>query len=424
MFRRLHIHMTLFSTLITGAILSLMAVVCLLITENNIRQNYYTIFTNNAYSCISYLESQSVLSHRWMQQAKNNYGIDMQIHDGDTPLYFDRLHDTETREEIFALAKEESAQNQGLNLNLSAGNQTLTKVAIFRIPGYYACTALIPKNGGILRAVLVHPLNAHSGQLFTLRILFLVSVIAAILALAVFSWFFTKKMIRPLEQSRRQQTQFIASASHELRSPLAVILSSVRAMQDASPEEAVRFRDTIQSEGERMSRLVGDMLSLANADNQSWSVHLSPCELDTLLLEISEKYEPLIRSKKLSLSVSLPDEELPPCCCDSSRIGQVLGILLDNSLAYVPPGGKITLSLSFQESRFRLTVSDNGPGIPDEKKEAVFQRFYRADAARKDKQHFGLGLCIAKEIVLLHKGAIKVQAAPGGGAMFVITLPL
>ena len=424
MFRRLHIHMTLFSTLITGGILSLMAVACLLITENNIRQNYYTIFTNNAYSCISYLESQNVLSHRWIQQAKNNYGIDMQIHDGESPLFFDQLHVTETMEEIFTLAKEESAQNQGLNLDAPAGNQTLTKVVIFKIPGYYACTASIPKNGGILRAVLVHPLDTQSRQLFTLRLVFLVSVIAAILALAVFSWFFTQKMIQPLEQSRRQQTQFIASASHELRSPLAVILSSIRAMQDAPPAEAARFRDTIQSEGERMSRLVGDMLSLANADNQSWSIHPAPCELGTLLLEISEKYEPLMRSKKLSLSVELPDEELPPCICDPSQMGQVLGILLDNSLAYVPAGGKIRLSLSCREAQFLLTVSDNGPGIPDEKKEAVFQRFYRADAARKDKQHFGLGLCIAKEIVLLHKGEIQVQDAPGGGAEFVITLPL
>ena len=229
---------------------------------------------------------------------------------------------------------------------------------------------------------------------------------------------------RPVKRAWDQQTQFIASASHELRSPLAVILSSIRAMQDAPPAEAARFRDTIQSEGERMSRLVGDMLSLANADNQSWSIHPAPCELDTLLLEISEKYEPLMRSKKLSLSVELPDEELPPCICDPSRMGQVLGILLDNSLAYVPAGGKIRLSLSCREAQFLLTVSDNGPGIPDEKKEAVFQRFYRADAARKDKQHFGLGLCIAKEIVLLHKGEIQVQDAPGGGAEFVITLPL
>ena len=75
MFRRLHIHMTLFSTLITGGILSLMAVACLLITENNIRQNYYTIFTNNAYSCISYLESQNVLSHCWIQQAKTTTAL-------------------------------------------------------------------------------------------------------------------------------------------------------------------------------------------------------------------------------------------------------------------------------------------------------------------------------------------------------------
>lgn len=87
MFRKLHIHMTLFSTFITGTILVLLASACLIITESNIRQKHYTVFTNNAYSCVSHLESQNVLSHRWIQQAESNYGIDMQIYDGNTPLF-------------------------------------------------------------------------------------------------------------------------------------------------------------------------------------------------------------------------------------------------------------------------------------------------------------------------------------------------
>lgn len=423
MFRKLHIHMTLFSILITGAILTFMAGACLLITESNIRQNYYTIFTNNAYSCISYLESQGVISHRWIQQSKNNYGIDMQILDGDVPLYFERLRDSNDLTEIFSLVKEESAANYGLDLDRPSAGQTLSQVEIFKVPGYYACTARIPKNDKILNAVFIHSLSAQSQQLFTLRLVFLLSVIAALLALAVFSWFFTQKMIRPLEKSRQQQTQFIASASHELRSPLAVILSSIQAMKSASPEEAACFSANILSEGNRMSRLIDDMLALANADNQSWSIHPAPCELDTLLLQIYEKYEPQMREKKLALSVNLPEEPLPPCVCDASRISQVLGILLDNCLAYVPTGGNIHLSLSRTKNCFRLTVTDNGPGIPDHKKEAVFERFYRGDSARRDKQHFGLGLCIAREIIDLHHGSIKVTDAPGKGAEFMITLP-
>ena len=242
------------------------------------------------------------------------------------------------------------------------------------------------------------------------------------LALVVFSWFFTGKMLRPLEENRKRQTQFIASASHELRSPLAVILSSVQAIE-ADPGECRRFLSTIKSEGTRMSRLIGDMLALANADNKSWSIMKSPCELDTLLLETYEKYEPLLREKGISMNVELPDESLSPCRCDGGRISQVLGILLDNGASYVPAGGKIRIGVEEKEKYFRIYVEDNGPGISDENKEAVFQRFYRADSSRKDKQHFGLGLCIAKEIVTLHHGSIRIEDTKGGGTTFVVRLP-
>ena len=149
----------------------------------------------------------------------------------------------------------------------------------------------------------------------------------------------------------------------------------------------------------------------------------SPCELDTLLLETYEKYEPLLREKGISMNVELPDESLSPCRCDGGRISQVLGILLDNGASYVPAGGKIRSGVEEKEKYFRIYVEDNGPGISDENKEAVFQRFYRADSSRKDKQHFGLGLCIAKEIVTLHHGSIRIEDTKGGGTTFVVRLP-
>ncbi len=111
-------------------------------------------------------------------------------------------------------------------------------------------------------------------------------------------------MIRPLSKNHKQQTEFIASASHELRSPLTVILSSIQAMEKASPEEQKHFASIIKNEGNRMSRLIGDMLSIANADNHSWRIFPAPCELDTLLLDTFEKYERLMQEKKLRLHIS------------------------------------------------------------------------------------------------------------------------
>lgn len=422
MFRRLHIHMTLFSTLITGIILSLMAAACLFITESNIRQNHYTIFTNNAYSCISYLESQNVLSHRWIQQAQNNYHIHMQILDGQHPLFFDQLHKTSELKDVFSLAKKESKENHGLNLDSSGSTQALSKVAMFQIPGYYAFTARIPKKQGSLHAIFLYSQKEQSSQIMRMRLLFLLAVLVAIFALAVFSWFFTRRMIRPLEQSRKEQNAFIAAASHELRSPLAVIQSSLSAIPHASEEKADQFIAISLKECKRMTRLIQDMLSLSRSDNHTWVMNMAPCEVDTLLLETYEKYEIPAHEKGLSFSVQLPEEDLPSCILDKAKISQILSILIENALNYVPEGGVLCLSAKKEPGAIIISVSDNGPGIPDSEKEAVFQRFYRSDASRNDKNHFGLGLCIAKELALLHHGSLKVTDTPEGGATFLLKL--
>ncbi len=217
--------------------------------------------------------------------------------------------------------------------------------------------------------------------------------------------------------------QFIASASHELRSPLTVILSSLSAMKIAKKEEAEAFSHVIKSEGERMSRLIGDMLTLAGADNGSWSIQPAPVELDTLLLQSYEKFETVAAQKGMQLRIELPDTALPPYVCDGERIAQVLSILLDNAMSYTPQGGHILLSLSKEGNRWMLRVQDNGPGIPQEARAQIFERFYRAEKSRKDKEHFGLGLCIAQEIVRLHRGRLYLDDTPGGGATFVVSLP-
>ncbi|MCB5388598.1 HAMP domain-containing histidine kinase [Blautia glucerasea] len=435
MFKKLHRQMTLFSTLITSGILILMAAASLAIFERGLVRNSYERFLNNGNSCVAYLENQTILSHKWILEAKLEYGVEFRILNNGKRMYFDKLNEESSGgaaaltgnarensvESMLAEAAWISKEEQGLDVEY-AGSISIPKEVYFETSDFYACTALIPKGNGVLSLVLVYPLEGLKAQIFQQRVLFGGMVLLAVLALGVFSWLFTGKMLRPLEENRKKQTQFIASASHELRSPLAVILSCVQAMEKGTGETG-RLLQTIKSEGNRMSRLIGDMLSLANADNKSWSVMKTDCELDTLLLETYEKYEPILREKKISLKVVLPEEPLSICKCDSARLSQVLGILLDNGASYVPAGGRMELGVEEKEKYFRIYVQDNGPGIPDENKEAVFQRFYREDSARKDKQHFGLGLCIAKEIVTLHKGSIRITDTPGGGSTFVIKLP-
>ena len=180
----------------------------------------------------------------------------------------------------------------------------------------------------------------------------------------------------------------------------------------------------MESETCRMARLINDMLTLANADARNWTIHREPVELDTLVLETYEKFEPQAMGQKLEFNFHIPEQRIPQLLCDPGRIGQVLSILLDNAFSYTPKGGKVVISLSFDSDIFQIAVIDSGPGITDKNKKAVFDRFYRVDASHKDKEHFGLGLCIAKEIVKLHKGKIWIEDTPGGGTSMMIQLPL
>lgn len=425
MFRRLHIQMTFFSALIIGIVIFIMTTACNFIAENSTRQNAWNAFQNNAISCISHLETQSIISSDWILQAEKNYDISMDIRDNGNSLYLKKLQTDSLDETIFRKAEEISAASYALDLSNPGAVSKLTKRIFFQMKDFYVSTALIPKSHGTVSMIILYSLDSVKHRILLQRLAFSGAAFLAILALSICSWFFTGRMITPLEKkSRQEQTEFIAAASHELRSPLAVILSGISAMKKADPKEQGHFLSVIEKEGTRMSLLINDMLSLSNADNHSWKMHPVSCELDTLLLDTYEKYEPLMQDHHMKFFIELPEEEIPPCPCDPERISQVLGILLDNAISYVPENGKIILSLSQTETHFLIRVKDNGPGIPDSAKTSVFRRFYRADSARNNRQHFGLGLCIAYEIISLHKGTISVLDTPGGGSTFQISLPL
>lgn len=426
MFRRLHIQMTIFSAFITGLVLTAMSCICLYISESSMKENSYTSFLNNSSACITHLENQTVLTHQWLLEMQQSYNFQMELKDNGHPLYFQQINPPEQTEEVFRKAEEISVNTYGLDLTNPKSVSTLTKSACFPLSfqgdSYYIKTAMIPKKNGVLSAILLYSLDGLEAQIHQQRLYFFLAACPSLLLLWIFAWFFTDHMLRPIEESRRRQTQFIASASHELRSPLAVIVSSLSALKQADSRQALHFIYNMEQECGRMSKLVEDMLSLANADNHTWSIEKEPVELDTLLLSTYEKYVPLAKEKKLHLTVTLPEEPIVPFPCDYARISQVLFILLDNALSYVPEQGSIALSLHQEGSHPVILVADTGPGIAEEEKEAVFQRFYRADHSRHQREHFGLGLCIAKEIISLHKGSISITDTPGGGATFRIVL--
>ena len=165
----------------------------------------------------------------------------------------------------------------------------------------------------------------------------------------------------PIEENRKKQNQFVAAASHELRTPLAVILSCTEAMLEKPDiEPFAHDLSTVKSEALRMSSLIQDLLTLSSRDANHFPIQKASTELDTLLLDAYEAFEAMAHTKQLKISVTLPEDIIPPCYCDKQRIYQVIAILLHNAISYTPNGGKITLALTMQEKYFALSISDTG----------------------------------------------------------------
>lgn len=434
MFRKLHIQLTTFCTVVTGLILAILTVICLFISESGMRQQEYDSFLTNLNTMYQNLAGQSALSHNWIRQTEYNYQMVLRITDNGAPLFFEELSKEQEYEALLDQITETAASEYRIDVRETDSTGKLSQHEEFTFhashgESVYASAALIPHGGGLLGVSVFHPLTELNKRIRFQRTAFLLTDLAALILLMIFFWYFTARMIRPLQENKKKQMQFVASASHELRSPLTVILSNVAAVKSGIMKGDSQFLDTVESEGTRMARLISDMLQLAGADNHSWSINPSDVEMDTLLLQVWENYEPLAAAKHLQWDIRLPDEPVPHCTCDAERIRQLLSVLIDNAFSYTPAGGRVCLALECTYGRRENTtvsifVSDNGPGIPDSQKNAVFERFYRADVSRKDKSHFGLGLCIAQEIVRLHKGQLKISDTPGGGATFSILLPV
>lgn len=425
MFKKLHLHFTFFCSIVTSLILIAMTFICLYIMESDAYRQSFLSFRTNIGTMLSYLNGQSIISHQWLLEMENSYDLRIKIEDNGNDLYYNLLnYDSETYE-LFSLAEEYAASSFGITSSSLSTNSIVMENVEFDMrntANCYGAVALIPKATGTLAVTVIHPLAQEQAQILRQRLIFGGTAACAVLLLTLFSWFFTRHMLKPVEESRKKQTQFIAAASHELRTPLTVILSSLSAMEGAPESKQKQFASHIKEEGQHMNRLISDMLVLANADNSNWSIAPAPAEPDTLLLNIYEKYQPSAELKKLRWNIQLPDAPVPTFNWDKDRIGQVLGILVDNAIAYTLEQGEITLSLTYTKNSIEYRISDNGPGVPDDKKTAIFQRFYRIDESHHDKTHFGLGLCIAEEIIRMHKGKIWIEDTPGGGATFVVKL--
>ncbi|MFC4618929.1 sensor histidine kinase [Camelliibacillus cellulosilyticus] len=428
MFRRLHLQLTLLSTIVTSIIVLVMTFFLSYVSESNLSKNEYVNFLTRADNVNAYLKSQTIITTEWLAEQEDSGKLILYIEDNGIPIQYDEVTNAKNKR-LIEEVKQTAKKKYHLNIEEKDATQVVTKQTKFTAydhqhEKYYASVVYIPKDHGFLGVIALYPLKQYHQAIVIQRLIYIGVDIATIIGLWFFSYFFTKRMLRPIETSQKNQVEFISLASHELRSPLTVIHSSLSAIKKADSGQAARFYQIIESETKRMSRLVQDMLSLASADNATWTLDMQQTDMNTLLLNAFDAFQPLAKEKDIDLSFSFPDEPLPSCRCDRQRIEQVLSILLDNAISYTPHGGKVKMAVTLKQRKLWIQVADNGMGISDENKKKIFHRFYRIDRAHHNKEHFGLGLCIAYEIVKLHKGNLTVSDTPGGGATFTFFLPI
>jgi heavy metal sensor kinase len=233
------------------------------------------------------------------------------------------------------------------------------------------------------------------------------------------------EMAARLDGAFARQRRFVADASHELRTPVAVIrsMTDVALAGEPTHEDAVAALREVNAEVERLSRLINTLLGLARADDGRLVVERETVRLDLLVADVAESVTPLAQERGLSLAARRLDSA--QVAGDTAQIIQIIMCLVDNALNYTPAGGIINLSVVTADNMAQVAVSDTGMGITPDDLPHIFERFYRADAARaRATGGSGLGLALALEFARAHGGTISVLSRVGQGSTFTLTLPL
>ncbi|AFZ42858.1 integral membrane sensor signal transduction histidine kinase [Halothece sp. PCC 7418] len=251
---------------------------------------------------------------------------------------------------------------------------------------------------------------------------------AAVFLSAAGGVWLTRKALMPLEKNLKQLRQFTADASHELRTPLAAIKSSVEVMQN-HPERIhpkdIRKITAIASATDQMGHLIESLLFLARADSEqtpqlpSWH----PISLQELLNDIVALFETTAERSVIKLITKIPEDGV--VMGDYNQLHRLFANLLRNAFQYTPEGGSVTVSLSRFHRFCQVSIIDTGVGIPPDKQTLVFERFWRADQSRSQRQQgTGLGLPIARAIAQQHGGKITLSSKVGEGSCFTVSLPV
>jgi len=278
--------------------------------------------------------------------------------------------------------------------------------------------------------VAAERLGPANTELAGLRQILFTAVPLTFLLIVLLGWFLAGRSLEPVAEMARQQRQFMADASHELRTPISVARTAAEVTLEArapSTEDFHESLDIIRQQMSRLTRIVQHMFTLAQADAGVYELQREAIYLDELVRECVRAAALLGSRREVTVTMETTGEA--PAHGDEGLIRQLVMILLDNAVKYTLAGGAVTASLARTERGYRIIVSDTGTGIPLEAQPLVFRRFYRVDKARsrasstESGSGAGLGLAIGRWIAEAHQGTLELTRSGPEGSVFTAWIP-
>ncbi len=290
------------------------------------------------------------------------------------------------------------------------------------------CSTVLSNDMGDIRIIqLIGNMNEKNSFNDKLLRSLALSALFGVSVCFVCGYFIAGRAMVPIISSMDKQKEFVADASHELRTPITILRTNLDVVM-SGPEESVATQmvwlENAYKETERMEKLITDLLFLARTDLKQTDLDMKKVDVNEVLEDIYFSVYPAAKEREIEMEFYYDETE--PCIhADRDRIEQLILIVMDNAMQYTPKGGRVTVRTENTGSDVLIIISDTGIGISEEDIPKIFDRFYRADKARSRRQGgTGLGLSIAKWITDIHKGSITASSTLGEGTTIQINFPI
>lgn len=297
-------------------------------------------------------------------------------------------------------------------------------VSVFKINDTYWAYTIDPAPFG--QRIVFIDITSQQGILTSMIYIFLIVAIIMVIFIYFISRFFANRSIKPVQDAFDKQQQFIADASHELKTPLTVINTNVDLLLSNSHDtisNQSKWLYYIKSQSERMSKLTNDLLYLTQMDASDNKMNFADFDLSEIVENVILPLEAVIFEHNISLNYEIEPGLITNG--NSEQLREAIMILLDNALKYTNEAGSVNISLKKHYNELQFIITNTGKGIPSEDLDRIFDRFYRTDKSRtRNSGGYGLGLAIAKSIINNHKGRIYVKSIVNESTSFYIELPL